>query len=778
MNSPINHLSDFVFLQRLARSCSALKFVMWLVAWTSLCVQGSTALLLAEDAWKPAPAPLATRWAADVSPENVLPDYPRPQMVREQWQNLNGLWEYGLTDSSAANPPAKFDGKILVPFPYESSLSGVGQASPTKSRLWYRRGFSVPPAWADQRVLLHFGAVNWDCTVGLNGKRIGAHKGGYDGFEFDITPALQPGMNELVVSAWNPLLHDGPDSQALGKQREHPGGVLYTGATGIWQTVWLEPVPSTHISSLTITPDLDGKKLRIYAATGDASATPVKVTLTDAGTDVAEAAGPANSTLELSIPAPHAWSPEDPHLYGLRIRLGADQVASYAAMRKISLGKDDAGRTVIYLNNKPYFQAGVLDQGYWPDGIYTAPTDEALRYDLEMAKKFGFNLVRKHAKVEPDRWYYWTDKLGLLVWQDMPQMFGKGEEFTVKAKQQFLTEWLRIVPEFYNHPSVIVWTIFNEDWGQHDTEAVVAETRKMDPTRLINAGSGGMIYIRNGKRGEFREHLPPAVGDLLDEHDYPDPPKVQPDETRAAVVGEFGGVTMAVNKHLWTEDRFGYGEVVSSRWQMTKRYQELMKLAWNGAKENGQSAFVYTQITDVEQEINGLLTYDRAVIKPDLTIVAAANQGHFLSLPPNPSQAILPTGEEGWKYTTDQPPANWIESGFTDALWKTGRAGFGHGAGEIHTEWTSADIWLRRELVVNEALPENLVFNVFHDEDVEIYVNGVLAASAKGFVTQFVELPFTRDGRAALKPGKNVLAVHCHQTTGGQFIDVGISTAE
>lgn len=413
---------------------------------------------------------LPTRWDKDVSPTHPLPEYPRPQMVRKQWQNLNGPWQLGLTDSDATTPPATFDQKILVPFPYESALSGIAKASPTKQRLWYRRAFTVPASWRDDggHVLLHFGAVNWDSAVSVNGKAMGDHKGGYDSFTYDITSALKPGDNTLTVSAWNPLRANVADAQVLGKQRPHSGGIFYTASTGIWQTVWIEPVPATYISSLTLVPDIDTNTLHVTVNTVGDTAVPVQITATDGPTTFATGLGDSGSEIDLPIVTQHLWSPDDPHLYNLHVALVGkenDHVNSYFAMRKISIGKDSKGVTRILLNNKFVFQVGALDQGFWPDGIYTAPTDAALKFDIQSTKQLGLNLLRKHAKVEPARWYYWTDHLGILVWQDMPQCFvGKNESLTDAAKKQWLVEWKGILTDLKNHPSIIVWTTFNADF--------------------------------------------------------------------------------------------------------------------------------------------------------------------------------------------------------------------------------------------------------------------------------------------------------------------------
>ena len=730
---------------------------------------------------------LPTRWDAQVSPANPLPDYPRPQMTRPRWQSLNGPWDYALTDSTATVPPTAYDGKILVPYPYEAALSGVGKPSPATQRLWYRRTFTVPAAWEGQRVLLHFGAVNWDATFTLNGKALGTHRGGYTGIDFDVTSALRPGANEMVVSAYNPMTDDTANAQVIGKQRAHPVSVLYTGATGIWQSVWLEPVPAAHISGLKITPDIDARLLRLTVS-ADGSPALVRVSATDGGKIVAKATGQAGTEIALPIPTPHLWSPSDPHLYGLRVTLageGGDGVDSYFAMRKISLGKDAQGRTRIFLNNKFVFQVGALDQGYWPDGIYTAPTDEALRYDIQAAKRFGFNLLRKHAKVEPDRWYYWADKLGMLVWQDMPQAFGDGTIFSDATKAQWLTEWESEVAQFYNHPSIIVWTIFNEGWGQHDTEQITALTKHLDPSRLVNSASGGYNQVVDGKMSQFRLPTPPGVGDINDTHTYPDPTVEKQDPTRALACGEFGGVSLRVPGHLWEGSNFGYGAVMGDGWHLTRRYQQLLKEAYALRDGPGASAVVYTQIADVERETNGLLTYDRALVKPLPAIVVAANRGLFPSLPPAPpppvSHDLVPTSEyqpQTWSYTTVRPTDDWTQLAFDASTWKTGPAPFGQGYEGVRTPWTDTpgDIWLRRAVTLPAALPAKLDVVTIHDEDVEVYVNGVPAASASGYVGDYIRLPMSEAAQAALKPGgTNVIAVHCRQTIGGQIIDIGIA---
>ena len=725
-------------------------------------------------AWKPVAGQLMTKWAADVKPDAPLPEYPRPQMTRAKWQSLNGPWDYALVDLARPLPGGEFAGKILVPFPLESALSGVKKAADPAKRLWYRRTFTVPADWAGQRIKLHFGAVNYECGVLVNGHPVGSHVGGYDGFCFDITDALKPGDNEILVSAANPLRCDVEDAQVLGKQRLKSGSIFYTSATGIWQTVWIEPVPAAHITALKITPDVDKGVVRIKVEAENAEGLAAGIVLdTPEGVLGTVAECKPNEEFSLKVPNARLWTPDDPHLYQFKAVIltpGAaaavtDQVGSYFAMRKISLGNDDKGRLRILLNNKFVFQMGALDQGYWPDGLYTAPTDEALRYDVEIAKKLGFNLLRKHAKVEPQRWYYHADKLGMLVWQDMPQMFSaKGDKLSAHAKHQFEAEWRRILRQFHNAPSIVVWTPFNEGWGQHDTGEVTALTKRIDPSRLVNQASG---WTDKG------------FGDIDDVHNYPDPKTNSPSAKRAAVCGEFGGLGMQQEDHMWGDDAWGYQGVYTRNYPLTRHYQRLMKMAHGMVESQGMSAVVYTQLTDVEQEVNGLLTYDRAVIKPMADIATAANLGKFPPLPRDPDPDLVPTSQDEaakWRYSFDKPKGTeWAQPTYDDSSWKVGEAPFGNNVAGVRTAWTTSDITIRREVNLPEKVPARLEFLIQHDEDAEVYVNGVLAAKVAGYVGDFKRIPVTPEGLKAFKPGKNTIAVHCHNTIGGQGIDVGIA---
>ncbi len=696
----------------------------------------------------PAAGPLATRWTKDVSPKNALPEYPRPQMVRKDWLNLNGLWDIKLAGGTET--------RILVPYPIESALSGVMKHA---DRMTYRRGFEIPEEWSGRRVLLHFGAVDWEAKVSVNGKDLGRHRGGYDDFSFDITAALKTsGQQEIAVEVFDPT---DAGTQPRGKQVLHPGGIMYTPTSGIWQTVWLEPVARTHVESLLLVPDVDAGCLRLtVGGTGT-----VEAVATDDGKQVAEVSGSAGAELKLDIPEPRLWSPDSPHLYDLRVSLKSggktvDEVTSYFGMRKIALGKDENGVTRLMLNGKFVFQVGPLDQGFWPDGIYTAPTDEALRWDVETMKKLGFNCARKHVKVEPDRWYYWCDKLGLLVWQDMPA----GDNKTAEAKKQFEVELRRLIEGRRDHPAIIMWVVFNEGWGQYDTERLTGWVKQMDPSRLVNNASGWADK---------------TCGDVIDMHNYPGPGSPKPEASRAAVLGEFGGLGLSVDGHTWSKKTWGYKGTQSCE-DLTRNYEKLLGRAWTLKDKSGLCACIYTQITDVETECNGLLTYDREVHKVIPGRAAAVDAGKFP--PPPVIEEVVPTSQRKgipWRFTLDKPADDWVKPGFDDSAWTQGPGGFGTrgtpGA-VVRTEWKTDDIWLRRQFDWpggKIATPELMVH---HDEDVEVYVNGVLAGKAGGYICDYEEMEMTPEGAAALKPGKNVLAVHCHQTFGGQYIDVGINS--
>lgn len=587
--------------------------------------------LCAQAQWKPAGDKIKTQWAEQVNPKSVLPEYPRPLMERSEWQNLNGEWEYAIKPVGEVEP-ASFDGNILVPFAVESSLSGVQKEVGEKNELWYKRSFTVPAKWKGKDVMLNFGAVDWKAEVFVNDVLVGSHKGGYTPFSFNITPFLKgSGAQKLVVRVWDP---SDKGYQPIGKQTSNPQGIWYTSVTGIWQTVWLEPVASNHITAVKSIPNVDANALNVTVGASTPCVTSiVEVKLLDKGAVVASAKGVQGQELRLGVKNPTLWSPENPYLYDMSITLSQngkviDQVKSYTAFRKISVEKDKNGILRMCLNNKPLFHYGPLDQGWWPDGLYTAPTDEALLYDIKKTKEWGFNMIRKHVKVEPARWYYHCDKEGILVWQDMPSgdmgnrwephkyNGGTDKERSVESVANYYQEWKEIMDLGVSHPSIVVWVPFNEAWGQFDTEKVVAWTKAYDPSRLVNPASGG-------------NHRP--CGDILDLHNYPGPDMFLFDAQRVTVLGEYGGIGLPLENHLWWNKRnWGYIQFKNSD-EVTAEYVKYAK-ELKGFVKRGFSAAVYTQTTDVEGEVNGLMTYDRKVIKINEAKVKAANQSVIKSM--------------------------------------------------------------------------------------------------------------------------------------------------
>lgn len=567
-------------------------------------------------AWRPAGDKLKTAWADEVDPACPLPEYPRPTLVRPEWRNLNGLWDYAILPADAPQPE-RFDGKILVPYPVESSLSGVQRRLTENEVLWYERRFTVPAGWRQGALLLHFGAVDWEADIYLNGIRVGGHKGGYTAFSIDIAPYLTRGEQTLAVRVTDPTDRG---TQPRGKQVTEARTIWYTPVTGIWQTVWLEPVPESRIAALRTTPDIDTKSLTVEAVTvGVRPGDIVGVTLRDNGRTVAEARAAAGEPLRLTLSDMKLWTPDTPVLYDLEATLlrggkPVDRVGSYAAMRKNSTVRGKEGFLRLQLNDRECFQFGPLDQGWWPDGLYTAPTDEALVYDIVKTKELGFNMIRKHVKVEPERWYWHCDRLGILVWQDMPNggpspewqnnryFNGAEAERTARSEEQFRREWKEIIDQLYNHPSVVMWVPFNEAWGQFKTAEIARWTKDYDPTRIVNAASGGNFY--------------PDAGEVLDIHSYPHPRFYLFDIGRVNVIGEYGGIGLPLEGHLWQPDRnWGYvrfknaGEVTDEYIRYAEMLERLIPTGCSGA--------VYTQTTDVEIEVNGLMTYDRKRMKVD-----------------------------------------------------------------------------------------------------------------------------------------------------------------
>ena len=599
----------------------------------------------------PRKANIMSRWEKAITPENAWREYPRPQMVRKQWQNLNGLWDYAITAKTAAQP-TQFDratdgGKILVPFCLESTVSGVNKSLSDAQRLWYHKSVTVPTDWAGQRVLLHFGAVDYECSLWLNGGLVGSHVGGSDAFTFDVTDYLKNGQNELVLGVLDPT---SSGEQARGKQLMNPNSIWYTPVSGIWQTVWMEPVPKQrYIDEVKITPELDSNRVRIDVLTNQPTSNSMAVRLTamDGKQTVASTMVRAGKTAYLAIKNPKLWSPDSPFLYDLTTELvnvtdpfasaergrrprqddvvraayaattvqGAplDVVTGYFAMRKSSIGTGPvANQPVMLLNNKFVFQNGPLDQGWWPGSLLTPPSDEAMAYEIDFLKKSGFNMLRKHIKVEPDRYYYLCDKMGMMIWQDMPSGFLEGQNEAPgdqtepirrsRAKEQWELEFRRMLNNLHSHPSIVTWVVQNEGWGQYDNPRLATWVKGIDPSRVVNAISGW------NDRG---------AGDLFDIHTYePEPHATGQKTDRAVVIGEFGGIGWPVQGHLWNPEMRNWGyQTYQSAAEVEAAYRKKYAKIVEYYQKNALSAAVYTQTTDVEGEVNGLLTYDREVIK-------------------------------------------------------------------------------------------------------------------------------------------------------------------
>jgi hypothetical protein len=717
---------------------------------------------------------LRSRFAAEVDTATPHQEYPRPKLVRESWHNLNGTWELAITPDTAI-PPGAFEHRILVPFCIESTLGGVGARVGADQRAWYRRRFEVPASWDGMRCVLHFGAVDWHAEVRVDGTRIGEHRGGYTPFSLEIGPALDPDRteHELLVAVWDPT---DAGEQPRGKQVRRPHGIWYTPTTGIWQTVWLEPLPPASIDRVVPVPDLAGGALTLRVdGTRTAGLRLVAVASAD-GREVARGEGPADRPLRLAIPEARAWSPEDPFLYGLRLELRdgerlVDAVRSDFGMRSIEVTADADGIPRILLNGEPRFMLGLLDQGFWPDGLYTPPTDAALRYDLEVTRRLGYDTVRKHVKVESQRFYHWCDRLGLLVWQDMPSSgpyIGADQadaERDAQSARQWRQEAGELVAALEMHPSIVMWVPFNEGWGQFATEEIAAWFAARDPSRLVDATSGW------ADRG---------VGHVRDLHSYPGPGMPPVEERRAAVLGEFGGLGLPVAGHTWQDEaNWGYRSF-TSRASLGDAYARLIE-SLPPLIARGLCAAIYTQTTDVEIEVNGVMTYDRAVIKLDEARVRPLHEA--LRGPPPRVESVVPTAREAaveWRYTFDAPAADWTAAGFDDTGWSRGRAGFGTegtpGA-VVGTRWDGPAIWLRRAIEIPAGTdPATLWLEIHHDEDVEVFVDGRRIAALDGWTGDYVMIPLDAAARAQLQPGRHRVAVHCRQTRGGQFVDLGLSS--
>lgn len=567
-----------------------------------------------------------TPWSENVLQSCPLPEYPRPIMERKEWLNLNGVWEFQEASEGEKLPAKKkLKENILVPYPWESALSGIRRQIKSQ-QVWYRRTFKIPNRWKEKEILLNFGAVDWQSTIYINGKYVGSHKGGYDPFYFNITSYLlnTEDKQEIIVKVWDP-----GNNKAIphGKQNnirfDDPKGYSYSPSSGIWQTVWLEPVNKNHLSNFHIVPDLDKEAFKVRINSQGVQSLFAEVQVWDKEQMISQERGTLKKEFLLSISNPKLWEPNSPHLYDIVIQLKDsagqvfDEVKSYAGMRKISLINDN-GVQRIALNNNFLFQMGPLDQGYWPDGIYTAPTDEALRWDIENIQKWGFNMIRKHIKVEPQRWYYWCDKLGILVWQDMPNCFKERDE---EEKSQFEQELTAMIKSYWNHPCIVNWIVFNEHWGIYDCERITKNVMDMDPSRLVTGNSG--IDAR-------KPSIDYEVGHIKDNHSYRPPHVPLISSRRATVNGEYGAIGYKIEGHIWDTDGPWVHHQYADKEAATFEYEKFIKQI-NTYITQGLSAAVYTQWTDVENEMNGLYTYDRKVEKLDRQRIYEANRSTYIS---------------------------------------------------------------------------------------------------------------------------------------------------
>ncbi|MDO4549807.1 MAG: glycoside hydrolase family 2 TIM barrel-domain containing protein [Planctomycetia bacterium] len=773
--------------------------IFWGKVMVFLFVFCAQTLLFAQQ-WNIPEGVMLTDWGVKVDPENCHGEYPRPQMERKNWKSLNGMWDYAIRPKESVGA-GEYDGKILVPFPPESALSGVKKSVNSEEKIYYCRMFEVPEEWKGSRILLNFEAVDWEAEVRVNGREVGVHRGGYVPFSMDITQELKDsGQQLLEVTVYDATSARG-SYQPRGKQSLNPEGIWYTGVTGIWGSVWLEPVsPEGAVVDVwtaaaekfneKLIPTLNGK---VYVEGTVIAPEGALINITASDMDGAEVGAFSvvldgksevendiqNLTMNVKVPLrrfsgvlvldeARLWTPDHPYLYTLTVDVlvnskMVDSITGYFGVRTTSVKKTEDGHMRLLLNDKFMFQYGLLDQGWWPDGLYTAPTDDALKYDVEITKAMGFNMLRKHVKVEPRRYYAWCDKLGILVWQDMVSGdFPISEE----GKRNYYREWGEIVKTLRNSPSIIMWVVFNEGWGQFDTPQVVQWTQALDPTRLVNCASGWTDV--------------PGCGSVKDVHSYPGPDIPDYQSQRAMVLGEFGGLGLPVREHLWQTGKRNWGYVNFSHvYSLTTRYSKLVERTAS-LIPRGLSAAVYTQTTDVETETNGLLTYDRKVNKMGKDRVKEINQMLFSA--PKKYKVFLPTAEESprvWRYTFEKPEGNaWTTLDFDATLWQEGPAGFGRegtpGADALRTKWDTRDIWMRQSFTFTEELPKGMALRIHHDDDVEVYLNGVKIFETTGYTVNYEEFRLDENAVKALKEGPNVIAVHVHQKRGLQYIDLGI----
>jgi len=739
--------------------------------------------------WAPVPGQIMTNWANNVTPENVWKEYPRPQMVRTDWLNLNGLWDFEITERDTNKIAINYARKILVPFCVESALSGIKETITGKQQMIYRRFFSIPSHWNQKHLILHFEAVDYEAKVWVDGKYVGIHKGGYDHFQFDIAGFLNKDeKHEIKLVVWDPT-NEG--SQPIGKQALPAirNRTKYTATSGIWQTVWLEPTNEVAIESIKIIPNIDNGTISLQTkVVGATQGARIKIQAFDQGKEIASSIAAIGEPVSLQLNQPKLWSPTNPFLYDLKLSLindgkVSDEVSSYFGMRKISMGRDQEGYMRILLNNEIIYQLGPLDQGYWPDGILTPASDQALRYDIAYLKKIGANMDRMHMKVQPERWYYHCDQLGILIWQDMVSPTKFIDTKSNLNPSDFELEHNITVDQLYNHPSIIQWVLFNESWGQYDTERLTAALKAKDPTRLVINASGW-----HDKK----------VGDIRDFHDYTIHPAValvNKNDDRAMVLGEAGGIDLLIPGHLWTPDLKG-GTKIKTDWsidfkkgivkssdELIEKYKILLDDLFQ-LKKYGLNAVVYTQISDVEDEISGWMTYDRKVSKLPETTFAALHEQFFK--PTMTGKFILPLSinePQQWNYSFTAPSNDWIKNLMLSDF-KTGMAPFGIESNNVHkvnTPWNTNSLFLNKEFTLS-SVPSKLSLIACNTGITEVYINGAYVMQFNNFLKNDPEVKISEtilsdEAMKLLKLGVNQLSLKFNFPSVGKpvyYYDFGI----
>jgi len=756
--------------------------------------------------WEPAKplsrdTPMLTEWGEKVTPENAWREYPRPQMRRTNWTNLNGLWNYAIVPVEEGIPE-KFDGEILVPYPVGSSLSGVTRYPGHTNAVWYSRTFKINPR-SGERLLLHIDGSDLRTQVFVNGTEATdtPHETAQLALTCDITDFVKAGENRIDIQAWDPMGANNFGYMSYGKQLLVYNPCYYTPMTGIWAPVWLEVVPKTYISRYKATPKLDEGAIEVEVeGVGDVKSEKCVVEALADGKVIASAeVREWGKAVSLELPRPiRTWSPESPYLYGLRITLGKDVVSGYFGMRKFEVKKDPQGVLRFFLNNEVYFAIGTLDQGWWPDGLLTPPSDAAMEFDIMALKKMGFNMMRKHIKVEPMRYYYLCDKLGILVLQDMPSGHGDINGRYGRYRQ----EWKGLIDQLYNVPSIVMWIPYNERWGQPkaaQTSWTLKWTKRYDPSRVIDGPSGWSDYeggfwkSADGKTLTPTSHLPegvPESADVLDFHNYPGPKMLPVNSHRATFIGEFGGLGLRMDGNLWkpSAPNWGYGGTGKGKVDpkaIEDRYLELMEKLAVLASE-GLAGSVYTQTTDVEHEINGLITYDRKLFKFDCAklkaahdkVIAEARRGALTKFV---KRTLIERRAMGaWRYSVAAPSGDWTSPAFDDSSWPLSNGGFGSkGMREnavVATQWTTKELYLRTEFTLDQVEVSDVLASVYHDEDCEIFLNGVKVLELKGYNHDYdLKKLDAKLFQSALKPGRNILAVKVIQTIGGQYFDMDLT---